>query len=236
MVVVCDAEDRENEGDLTLAAQFATPENINFMAREARGLICLALTAGALRRARPRPDGGQERVRLRDRLHGLGRGPRGRHDRHLRARPRAHDPGRDRPPLAARGPRPAGPRVPAQGALRRRARAHRPDRGRRRPGAPRGADPGRGDLRDHERRRHDGAGPGPDPVLRAPRPEDDHGRRPDQVPAPDREAGRARRRGGAADRVRRLPRRRLPRRCSTRSTTSRSSRATSRAAAERASP
>ena len=45
MVVVCDAEDRENEGDLTLAAQFATPENINFMAREARGLICLALTS-----------------------------------------------------------------------------------------------------------------------------------------------------------------------------------------------
>src|SRR5512138_1614996 len=46
MVVVCDAEDRENEGDLTLAAQFATPENINFMAREGRGLICLALTSG----------------------------------------------------------------------------------------------------------------------------------------------------------------------------------------------
>jgi 3,4-dihydroxy 2-butanone 4-phosphate synthase / GTP cyclohydrolase II len=44
MVVVCDAEDRENEGDLTLAAQFATPEAINFMAKEARGLICLALT------------------------------------------------------------------------------------------------------------------------------------------------------------------------------------------------
>src|SRR5688500_14980459 len=45
MVGVCDAEDGENEGDLTLAAQFATPENINFMAREARGLICLALTS-----------------------------------------------------------------------------------------------------------------------------------------------------------------------------------------------
>jgi 3,4-dihydroxy 2-butanone 4-phosphate synthase/GTP cyclohydrolase II len=43
MVVVCDAEDRENEGDLTLAAQFATPEAINFMAKEGRGLICLAL-------------------------------------------------------------------------------------------------------------------------------------------------------------------------------------------------
>ncbi|MBA2644327.1 MAG: bifunctional 3,4-dihydroxy-2-butanone-4-phosphate synthase/GTP cyclohydrolase II [Solirubrobacterales bacterium] len=45
MVVVCDDEDRENEGDLTMAAQFATPEAINFMAREGRGLICLALTS-----------------------------------------------------------------------------------------------------------------------------------------------------------------------------------------------
>jgi 3,4-dihydroxy 2-butanone 4-phosphate synthase / GTP cyclohydrolase II len=44
MVVVCDAEDRENEGDLTLAAQFATPEAINFMATHGRGLVCLALT------------------------------------------------------------------------------------------------------------------------------------------------------------------------------------------------
>src|ERR671936_263321 len=44
MVVVCDDEGRENEGDLTMAAQFATPEAINFMAKEGRGLICLALT------------------------------------------------------------------------------------------------------------------------------------------------------------------------------------------------
>jgi 3,4-dihydroxy 2-butanone 4-phosphate synthase/GTP cyclohydrolase II len=44
MVVVCDDEGRENEGDLTLAAQFVTPDAINFMAREGRGLICLALT------------------------------------------------------------------------------------------------------------------------------------------------------------------------------------------------
>src|ERR671910_233150 len=44
MVIVCDDEDRENEGDLTIAAEFATPESINFMAREGRGLICLALT------------------------------------------------------------------------------------------------------------------------------------------------------------------------------------------------
>src|SRR5258705_4574734 len=45
MVGGCDGEDRENEGDLVMAAQFATPEAVNFMAKEARGLICLALTA-----------------------------------------------------------------------------------------------------------------------------------------------------------------------------------------------
>src|SRR5256886_5010284 len=43
-VVVVDDEDRENEGDLTIAAQFATPQAINFMASHARGLICLCLT------------------------------------------------------------------------------------------------------------------------------------------------------------------------------------------------
>ena len=43
MLVVVDDEDRENEGDLTLAAEFATPEAINFMAKYGRGLICLAL-------------------------------------------------------------------------------------------------------------------------------------------------------------------------------------------------
>lgn len=44
MVVLVDEEDRENEGDLVLAADFVTPEAINFMARHARGLICLTLT------------------------------------------------------------------------------------------------------------------------------------------------------------------------------------------------
>jgi 3,4-dihydroxy 2-butanone 4-phosphate synthase/GTP cyclohydrolase II len=43
MVVVVDDENRENEGDLICAAQFATPQQINFMATEARGLICLAM-------------------------------------------------------------------------------------------------------------------------------------------------------------------------------------------------
>jgi 3,4-dihydroxy 2-butanone 4-phosphate synthase/GTP cyclohydrolase II len=44
IVVVLDDEDRENEGDLICAAQFCSPEHINFMAKEARGLICVALS------------------------------------------------------------------------------------------------------------------------------------------------------------------------------------------------
>src|ERR1041384_7692213 len=49
MVVVVDDEDRENEGDLTIAAEMITPEAINFMARHGRGLICLAMTGERLR-------------------------------------------------------------------------------------------------------------------------------------------------------------------------------------------
>ena len=44
MVILCDNEDRENEGDLTMAAEKVTPEAINFMAKYGRGLICLSLT------------------------------------------------------------------------------------------------------------------------------------------------------------------------------------------------
>ena len=81
MVVVCDDEDRENEGDLTLAAQFATPEAINFMAKEGRGLICLSLTSERCDELGAGPDGGEERVGVRDAVHRLGRGARGRDDR-----------------------------------------------------------------------------------------------------------------------------------------------------------
>src|SRR5229473_905790 len=45
ILVVVDDQDRENEGDLTIAAEKVTPEIINFMATHGRGLICLALTA-----------------------------------------------------------------------------------------------------------------------------------------------------------------------------------------------
>jgi len=48
MIVVVDDEDRENEGDLTLAAEKVTPEAINFMAKYGRGLVCLAMTGERL--------------------------------------------------------------------------------------------------------------------------------------------------------------------------------------------
>src|SRR5688572_18202319 len=44
IVIVVDDEDRENEGDFIIAARYATPEVINFMSKEGRGLICAALT------------------------------------------------------------------------------------------------------------------------------------------------------------------------------------------------
>ncbi|HKC71794.1 MAG TPA: 3,4-dihydroxy-2-butanone-4-phosphate synthase [Terriglobales bacterium] len=55
MVVVVDDEDRENEGDLTLAAEKVTPEAINFMARYGRGLVCLAMTEERLEHLRVGP-------------------------------------------------------------------------------------------------------------------------------------------------------------------------------------
>lgn len=48
MVILVDDEDRENEGDLMIAADFVTPEAINFMAKYARGLVCLTLNRGAV--------------------------------------------------------------------------------------------------------------------------------------------------------------------------------------------
>src|SRR6186713_2820153 len=48
MIIVVDDEDRENEGDLTIAAEKVTPEAINFMARHGRGQICLSMTGQRL--------------------------------------------------------------------------------------------------------------------------------------------------------------------------------------------
>ena len=53
--ILVDAEDRENEGDVIIPAQMATPEQINFMAKHARGLICLSITADRARQLRLPP-------------------------------------------------------------------------------------------------------------------------------------------------------------------------------------
>ena len=64
MVVVVDDEDRENEGDLTMAAEMITPEAINFMARYGRGLICLAMTPERLDYLRLQPMSMQNTARF----------------------------------------------------------------------------------------------------------------------------------------------------------------------------
>ena len=53
--ILVDAEDRENEGDIIIPAQFATPDQINFMIKQARGLVCLALTGDRARQLRLPP-------------------------------------------------------------------------------------------------------------------------------------------------------------------------------------
>jgi 3,4-dihydroxy 2-butanone 4-phosphate synthase / GTP cyclohydrolase II len=59
--ILVDAEDRENEGDVIIPAQFATPDQINFMARHARGLICLAITQERARQLRLPPMSAENR-------------------------------------------------------------------------------------------------------------------------------------------------------------------------------
>jgi len=59
--ILVDAEDRENEGDVIIPAQFATPDQINFMARHARGLICLAITAERAKQLRLPPMAAENR-------------------------------------------------------------------------------------------------------------------------------------------------------------------------------
>ncbi len=62
--ILVDAEDRENEGDIIIPAQFATPDQINFMARHARGLICLAITAERARQLRLPPMAADNRTSM----------------------------------------------------------------------------------------------------------------------------------------------------------------------------
>ena len=161
MVVVVDDEDRENEGDLTLAAEFVTPEAINFMAKFGRGLICLTLTEERADYLRLGPmtqentsrfgtaftesiearEGVTTGISAADRAHTIKVA--------IDPRSTAHDlarPGHVFPLRARKGG------VLVQGGA---------DGGFGGSGADGGAGYGGCDLRDHERRRDDGAGAGP---------------------------------------------------------------------------
>ena len=158
MVILVDEEDRENEGDLVLAADHVTPEAINFMASFGRGLICLTLTRERCERLQPAADDRAQRHQARHRLHRLDRGRRP-------ASPPASRPPTARAPCRPRWratPRPSdlvqpGHIFPLQaqdgGVL---MRAGHTEAGCDLAGMA-GLTPGRGDLRDHEGRRHDGA-------------------------------------------------------------------------------
>ena len=202
MIILTDDEDRENEGDLCMAAECVTPEAINFMARFGRGLICLSLTEERLQDLRlPMmvPDGdntttfGTAFTISIEARQGVTTG--------ISAADRAHtirvaidDESRPHDLVASR------PHLPAARARRRRAAPRRPDRRLRRPRPARRAETGRRDLRGDERRRLDGAHAESRRVRAHPRPQDRHDRAVDRVPAPQREAGAAHRRGGASHR------------------------------------
>ncbi len=199
MVIVCDDEDRENEGDLTMAAELVTADDINFMATHGRGLICLPMAEELVDRL----DIPQMTVHNSSRM-GTGftvsiEARDGHHHRHLRRRPGPHLPRgrrrRDRP----RGPGHARARLSRCGRkARRRPAARRADRGGRGPLAARGLEAGRRDLRDHERGRHDGPGAGPREVLRGARRQDGDDGPDHRVPPRLRDAGHVRRGDDAA--------------------------------------
>jgi 3,4-dihydroxy 2-butanone 4-phosphate synthase/GTP cyclohydrolase II len=96
MFILVDHEDRENEGDLVIPAQWATPDAINFMATHGRGLICLSMTSGADRPAGPAADVDEQLLAPRDGLHHVDRGAGGCDDGHFRRGPGADGAGGDR--------------------------------------------------------------------------------------------------------------------------------------------
>jgi 3,4-dihydroxy 2-butanone 4-phosphate synthase/GTP cyclohydrolase II len=99
MVILVDDEERENEGDLTLAAECVTAEAINFMAKYGRGLICLTLTGAQVDRLElPMMQvPGRRGPALGTAFTVSIEGARGCHHRDQRGGPRAHDPGRQQP-------------------------------------------------------------------------------------------------------------------------------------------
>ncbi len=128
MIIIVDDEDRENEGDLVCAAEKITPEIINFMARHARGLICLPLTEERCDELHLSPQVADNTSRLGHRVHGLDRSaPRSDH-RNLSRRSRDHDSNRRRSAHQAAGSRAARSHLSVAREEWRRAGSSRTDR------------------------------------------------------------------------------------------------------------
>ncbi len=166
MVVVVDDEDRENEGDLTLAAEWVTPEAINFMAKFGRGLICLTLTEERADYLRLGPMTQENTSRFGTAFTESVEAREGVTTGISAADQGAYDSGGDRFAIDGEGSGAAGACVSAAGAEGWGAGAGGADGGFGGPGADGGVGVGWGDLRDHERGWDHGKGAGPGGVLR----------------------------------------------------------------------
>ena len=182
MVLVVDDEDRENEGDLVMAADRGDARGRELHGQARAGPDLRADDRRAARRAAHRDDGRRQHGPHGHGLHGHGRRQaRGDH-RHLRLRSRADHPGARRSDHAAGGSGPAGSHPAAPLDAGGRAPTRRPHRG---GGGPRPAGrllPRRRDLRGHGRGRADGAAARAPGARRAARARDDHHQGPDPLP------------------------------------------------------
>ena len=154
LLIVVDDEQRENEGDLVMAAEKVTPEAVNFIVKQARGLLCMPMLGERLDELQMplmiTENGGNKNQTAftvsvdykKNTTTGISAHDRG-----------GHGPGADRPGGAARGLHPAGPSVPAAILPRRRAGSRRAYRSYRRPLQLGGNVSRRDSLRDHGRRR-----------------------------------------------------------------------------------
>src|SRR5712692_5988351 len=198
MIVLVDDEDRENEGDLTIAAEKITPEAINFMAKYGRGLICLALT--------------EQRC---DELHLPLISP-----HNTSAHGTAFCESIDARRGTTTGISVADRAITILAAIdwetrpaRRRAGPGGADGSLSGLGAHRRSHPRRGDLRSHERRRYDGARATTGGILPAARAEDGHHSRVDPLPHAARTLRSPAGGSESAHPLRPLPHDRLHQRC-----------------------
>ena len=109
MVIVVDDEDRENEGDLIVAAEKITPEQVNFMLKNARGVLCAPVTLERCKELDLLPHGGEQHIDARHPVHRECRQARRMHHRSVNPRPLRHHPSFGRSCINARNIWPSRP-------------------------------------------------------------------------------------------------------------------------------